>query len=57
VSTVQRETMQTDQTEPRRDARGLRRYVAGIVAASVLTLVQASTSRSEGPFGIDSDGE
>jgi len=57
MSTVQRETTQTGSTETWRHARGLRRYVAGIVAASVLTLVQASTSTREGQFGIDSDGE
>jgi hypothetical protein len=57
MSTVQHETTQTGPTEPRRHARGLRRYVAGIVAASVLTLVQASTTWREGQFGLDSDGE
>ena len=57
ANTLQPETTQAVRTEPRREARDLRRNVAGIVAAGVLTLMQASANRREGPVGIDREAE
>ena len=51
------ETTQAGRAEPRREIRGLRRNVAGIVAACVLSLMQATANRREGRFGIDSDAD
>jgi hypothetical protein len=57
MSTLQQETTQTRRTQPRPEARGLRHSVAGIVAACVLSLMQASATRRERRYGIHSDAD
>jgi hypothetical protein len=57
MSNPQPETTQTGRIEPRHVARGLRHHVGGIVAACVLSLMQASANRRVGTFGIDSEAE
>ena len=55
MSTLQSETTPTRRTQPRREARPLRRSVEGVIAACVLSLLQVSARRREGPFGVDHD--
>jgi len=50
-------TTHTPRAEPPREARPLRRSVEGFVAACVLSLLQASARRREGPFGIDREAD
>jgi hypothetical protein len=57
MSTVLPKTTQTVRTERGREARSLRRGVAGIVASGVLAIMQAAASRHERRTGIDREAE